>query len=148
MPSVSGSQNAALKVYSEVNGYYYVKVVSTSKYGYIAKKFVEMNEAIDGTIKGSVTANKLALRDGPATTYNYIAGYVKGDTVYIYFKVNGFYYVQTTDGKTGYMSAQYIKASATVPSGTAIPSGTTPKASATAGASATPSTAASAAPTL
>ena len=108
----------------------------------------EMNEAIDGTIKGSVTANKLALRDGPATTYNYIAGYVKGDTVYIYFKVNGFYYVQTTDGKTGYMSAQYIKASATVPSGTAIPSGTTPKASATAGASATPSTAASAAPTL
>jgi uncharacterized protein YraI len=129
------SSGTQLKVYEVDGDYFFVQVVKENKYGYIASKFVDKAgllpgenatptpKAIAGTIPGTVSASKLAIRSVPSTEDNTPIGeVVKGDSVLIYFKTDNFYYIQVTaTGMKGYAAAKYITASTAVPTGTPIP---------------------------
>ena len=129
------SSGTQLKVYEVSGDYFFVQIVKENKYGYIASKFVDKAgllpgenatptpKAIAGTIPGTVSASKLALRSVPSTEDNTPIGeVVKGDSVLIYFKTGDFYYVQVeATGVKCYASAKYITASTAVPTGTPVP---------------------------
>lgn len=129
------SSGTQLKVYEADGDYYFVKVVKENLYGYFAIKFVDKAgllpgesatptpAAIAGTIPGTVSASKLALRTVPTTEDNTPIGeVVKGDSVLIYFKTGDFYYIQVVaTGVKCYAAAIYITASTTVPTGTPVP---------------------------
>lgn len=129
------SSGTQLKVYEVSGDYFFVQVVKENKYGYIASKFVDKAgllpgenatptpKAIAGTIPGTVSASKLALRSVPSTEDNTPIGEVtKGDSVLIYFKTGDFYYIQVeSTGTKCYAAAKYITASTAVPTGTPVP---------------------------
>lgn len=129
------SAGTQLKVYEADGDYYFVKVVKENIYGYFAIKFVDKAgllpgesatptpQAIAGTIPGTVSASKLALRTVPSTEDNTPIGeIVKGDSVLIYFKTGDFYYIQVVaTGVKCYAAAMYITPSTTVPTGTPVP---------------------------
>lgn len=135
--SIIGKYSAGtqLKVYEVSGDYFFVQVVKENEYGYIASKFVDKAgllpgenatptpKAIAGTIPGTVSASKLALRSVPSTEDNSPIGeVVKGDSVLIFFKTGDFYYVQVVStGVKCYAAAKYITASTTVPTGTPVP---------------------------
>ena len=129
------SSGTQLKVYEVSGDYFYVRVVKENLVGYVASKFVDKAgllpgenatptpKAIAGTIPGTVSASKLALRSVPSTTDNTPIGeVVKGDEVLIYFKTGDFYYIQVVStGVKCYAAAKYITASTAVPTGTPVP---------------------------
>jgi hypothetical protein len=129
------SSGTQLKVYEVSGDYYFVRVVKENLVGYIASKFVDKAgllpgenatptpKAIAGTIPGTVSASKLALRSVPSTEDNSPIGeVVKGDSVLIFFKTGDFYYIQVVEtGVKCYAAAKYITASTTVPTGTPVP---------------------------
>jgi uncharacterized protein YraI len=129
------SSGTQLKVYEATGDYFYVRVVKENLVGYIAAKFVDKAgivpgenatptpKAIAGTIPGTVSASKLALRSVPSTEDNTPIGeVVKGDEVLIYFKTGDFYYIQVVStGVKCYAAAKYITASTAVPTGTPVP---------------------------
>lgn len=129
------SSGTQLKVYEVSGDYFYVRVVKENLVGYIASKFVDKAgllpgedatptpKGIAGTIPGTVSASKLALRSVPSTEGNTpVAEAVKGDAVLIFFKTGDFYYIQVvaTNLKC-YAAAKYITASTAVPTGTPVP---------------------------
>ena len=109
-----------LTVYAEDGEFYFLQVVETKKYGYIAKKFVKLlsalgetsngNDQPEGTVRGTITSSNLALREGPGVTNKSRGQYYEGKLVYIFHQEGDYYYVLVagTDVK-GYMSAQFIK---------------------------------------
>jgi len=129
------SSGTQLKVYEVSGDYFYVRIVKENLVGYIASKFVDKAgllpgenatptpKAIAGTIPGTVSASKLALRSVPSTEGNTPIGeVVKGDSVLIFFKTGDFYYIQVVStGVKCYAAAKYITASTAVPTGTPVP---------------------------
>ena len=129
------SSGTQLKVYEASGDYFYVRVVKENLVGYIAAKFVDKAgvvsgenatptpKAIAGTIPGTVSASKLALRSVPSTADNTPIGeVVKGDEVLIFFKTGDFYYIQVVStGVKCYAAVKYITASTAVPTGTPVP---------------------------
>lgn len=129
------SSGTQLKVYEVSGDYFYVRVVKENLVGYVASKFVDKAgllpgenatptpKAIAGTIPGTVSASKLALRSVPSTADNTPIGeVVKGDEVLIFFKTGDFYYIQVVStGVKCYAAAKYITASTAVPTGTPVP---------------------------
>jgi len=129
------SSGTQLKVYEVDGDYYFVRIVKENLVGYIAAKFIDKAgllpgenatptpKAIAGTIPGTVSASKLALRSIPSTEGNTPIGeVVKGDSVLIFFKTGDFYYIQVeATGVKCYAAAKYITASTTVPTGTPVP---------------------------
>jgi len=129
------SSGTQLKVYEADGDFFFVQVVKENKYGYIFSEYVDKAgllpgenatptpKAIAGTIPGTVSASKLALRSVPTTEDNTPIGEaVKGDSVLIYFKTGDFYYIQVADtGVKCYAAAKYITASTAVPTGTPVP---------------------------
>lgn len=121
-----------LTVYTADGDFYFVKVNSAKKYGYVAKKFVklisdfgeadsenkeDLSDQPDDTVLGTVTASKLAIREKASTDSKALGEYTKGKKVYIYYKEGDFYYVKVAGTKIkGYMAAKYIKASGEVKS--------------------------------
>ena len=119
-----------LTLYTTDGDFYFVKVNSAKKYGYVAKKFVKVTKAIgagdtkedlsdqpEDTVLGTITASKLAIREKPSTDAKAIGEYYKDKKVYIYYKEGDFYYVKVAGTKTkGYMEAKFIKASGEVKS--------------------------------
>lgn len=119
-----------LTLYTTDGDFYFVKVNSAKKYGYVAKKFVKVTKAIgagdtkedlsdqpENTVLGTITASKLAIREKPSTDAKAIGEYYKDKKVYIYYKEGDFYYVKVAGTKTkGYMAAKFIKASGEVKS--------------------------------
>ncbi len=128
----SGTQ---LKIYEIDDDYYFVKIVKENVYGYMAIQFVEKDgllpgetatptpEIVAGTVSGTVSASKVALRSVPSTEDNSPIGEIENGTeVLIYFETNDFYYIQVVStGVMCYAIAKYISASDTVPSGTPVP---------------------------
>lgn len=120
-----------LTVYTSDGDFYFVKVNSAKKYGYVAKKFVkltsdfgeadsenkeDLSDQPDDTVLGTITASKLAIREKASTDSKAIGEYYKDKKVYIYYKEGDFYYVKVAGTKVkGYMAAKYIKASGDVP---------------------------------
>ena len=124
-----------LEIYEADGDYYYVQVTDEKVYGYMAIKFIEKDgllsgetasptpKAPDGAVNGTVTASVVALRKMPTTEGNTPIGEVsRGDAVFIYFKVDDFYYLQVV--KTGvkcYAKASFFDADGSVPTGTPVP---------------------------
>jgi len=60
-----------------------------------------------------VTAGKLNLRTGPGTSYKILMSLIKGDRITVLDKETGWYNVKNIDGKTGWVSTDYIVAAGT-----------------------------------
>ncbi len=114
----SYAAGTALKIYTTQDGWYFVQIVSESKYGYVRKDLVKLvgEDQPSDTVKGTVTATTIAFRKSASTDSAAIGQYSKGQIVYIYYKEGDFYYVMVAgSGAKGYMFAEYVKASGTVP---------------------------------
>ncbi len=120
------SAGTRLKIYSSEGDYSFVQVVKEGVYGYMATKFVVLAtpapSAPSGTVLGTVTASKVALRDKPSTgdDSKRIGEIVKGDQVIIYFQTGEFFYIEF-DGQKCYAFAEYIQPEDSVPIGTPVP---------------------------
>ena len=122
------AKNTKLTVYAKKGDWYFVKVNSQNKYGYIRSDMVKLDAALgsgataepktpEGTVKGTLTALVVLRKTPKAEDTNKIKQFEKGTVVYIYYKEGDYYYVQVAgSGEKGYMAAKFIKASDTVPS--------------------------------
>ena len=110
----------------EPDTFYFVMVNETKKYGYISKQFVKLlsplgetstgNDQPEGTVRGTITAPNLILRDGPVLTATKLEQYYEGKLVYIFSQEGEYYYVQVAGTELkGYLYAQFVKPEGTVP---------------------------------
>ena len=60
---------------------------------------------------GTVTASSLNVRSGPSTNYTVVTTVKKNDKVNILQSSNGWYKIETSSGKQGWVSSSYISAS-------------------------------------
>ncbi len=110
------AKNTELTLYVEQEGWWFVKC--GDKYGYIKKDYVAKGSApstpSSTEATGKVLASTIALRKEPDKGSTCIKQYYNGESLKIfYYKKDGsgrkWYYVKTSDGKTGFMFAEYIK---------------------------------------
>ncbi|MED3854479.1 SH3 domain-containing protein [Priestia megaterium] len=71
-------------------------------------------KAYAATVTYKVTASKLNVRSGAGTTYGIIGSVVKGQTLSVVSK-SGSWYKINYNGRTGYVSSDYVQASGTTP---------------------------------
>lgn len=127
-PVVTSGLNTKTKltVYTLDGDFYFVQVKDNNKYGYIRKDFVKLLSAFrevtaaedqpEGTVKGTVTAANLSLRDSPSVTGKEIKKFYEGTLVYIYYQEGDYYYVMVSGTELkGYMAAQFVKPDGNVP---------------------------------
>lgn len=57
----------------------------------------------------TITGNTLRVRTGPGTNYEVVTSLAKGDKVTKLGQDGEWYRIQTSDGKTGYISSQYAQ---------------------------------------
>ncbi|EOU2127288.1 SH3 domain-containing protein [Clostridium perfringens] len=133
-PSTSGrivhklNTNQVVGIYEELNGWYKIDYIDgvKKKYGYVSKDYISIinenpeDEETNGDIeieKPSVSANKkgivkvnsaLNMRSGPGSNYGVIGTLCNNDEVEIIKEVDGWYEIKF-NGKSGYVSSQYIK---------------------------------------
>ena len=109
-------KNTELTLYVEQEGWWFVKC--GDKYGYIKKDYVAKGSApstpASTEASGKVIASTIALRKDADKGSMCIKQYTNGESLTIYyFKKDSsgrkWYYVKTSDGKTGYMFAEYVK---------------------------------------
>ena len=63
-----------------------------------------------GTVKLENSSSRLNVRSGPGTSYSVVASLSNNAKVTVLKKEsNGWYYIRTASGKTGYVSGEYIK---------------------------------------
>ena len=112
-----------LAVYAEENGFYFVKITSDSKLGFISTKYVVKgalpvipeNVPTDA-VGGYVRASKAALRDGPDKANKCLKELYTNAQVYIYYQTGEFYYVEDVEsGLKGFVVASYITPDGPVP---------------------------------
>ncbi|MDY3002249.1 MAG: SH3 domain-containing protein [Romboutsia timonensis] len=60
---------------------------------------------------GTVTASSLNVRSGPSTSYTVVTTVKKNDKVNILQSSNGWYKIETSSGKQGWVSSSYVSAS-------------------------------------
>lgn len=112
------AKGTKLTLYVEQDGWWFVKC--DSKYGYIKKDYVakgSYSEEKTGEVSGTVNVSKIALRKDADNSSQCIKEYEKGESVTIYYKSKDgkWYYVKVkSDGKKGWMYAEYVKASGKV----------------------------------
>lgn len=113
-------------VYAEEGDFYFLLVNETKKYGYISKQFVKLLTTLgetsdgkdqpEGTVKGTITATNLALREGTSVTSKALGQFNEGKLVYIYYQEGDYYYVLVAGTELkGYLFAQFVKPEGTVP---------------------------------
>ncbi len=126
---------AKLKVYAVDGDYYYCQVVDKKLFGYMAVKFIKKTGLLPGedptpspqpaagSINGTVSASKLAIRKVPSTDNNTPIGECsQGDALWIFFKTGEFYYVEVvSSGLKGYAYTSFVSADGSVPQGTPVP---------------------------
>lgn len=110
-----------LTLYVEQDGWWFVQC--DKKYGYIKKDYVAKGTysgtsggEVSGTVNVSAT-NKIALRKEADKGSQCIKEYQRGEAVTIYYKSKDgkWYYVKVnSDGKKGWMYAEYVKANGKV----------------------------------
>jgi uncharacterized protein YgiM (DUF1202 family) len=117
----SGKQ---LTITGEINGWYQVSY--DGKSGYVSGEYVAIKDNTppadpgddpDTSVAnktGIVSANALNVRSGPGTSYSKIDCIFAGKKVTLLSLSNGWYNI-SYDGKTGYVSAEYIDVSDTDP---------------------------------
>lgn len=123
-------------VFALEDGYYLVRVIDDTRYGFMAAEFITkfgllphetsatpVPTAPEGSILGLVNVDEVSLRGVPSTHNNEpISACRRGETVWVWFKTDEFYYVQiAATGQKGYLFAEYIMTQADVPAGTPVP---------------------------
>ena len=109
-------KNTAVTLYVEQEGWWFLKC--GDKYGYIKKDYITKGSAptsaATGDATGKVVASKIALRKSADDKSECIKEYASGEQLTIYWSTKDsggkkWYYVKTSDGKKGYMFAEYVK---------------------------------------
>ncbi len=138
-PSTKHSQigllyrNAKVKVDGKQGSWYKVELSNGTK-GYMHSDYVKVNTSVpeesggskdqskdqsNKTAKGAVTASSLRVRSGPGTNFSTLTTYKKNSKVDVVGKCQGsdglWYKISYSGGKEGWMSAQYLKVSGSVP---------------------------------
>lgn len=110
------AKNTAVTLYVEQEGWWFLKC--DDKYGYIKSDYITKGSAptsaATGEQTGKVVVSKIALRKAADSKSECIKEYESGETVTIIktekdSSGKSWYYVKTSDGKKGYMYAEYIK---------------------------------------
>ncbi|HHU63811.1 MAG TPA: SH3 domain-containing protein [Clostridiales bacterium] len=127
-------RNAKVKVIGKQGSWYKVQL-SNGKEGYMHSDYVKVNTSVpestsrskgessnnesSKTAKGTITASALRVRSGPGTNYSTLTTYKRNTTVNILGKCQGsgglWYKISYPGGKEAWVSAQYVKASGTIP---------------------------------
>ncbi|MGG0454041.1 SH3 domain-containing protein [Priestia megaterium] len=81
-------------------------------------------KAYAATVTYKVTASKLNVRSGAGTTYGIIGSVVKGQTLSVMSKSGGWYKINY-NGRTGYVSSDYVQSSGTTTAPTTPPAEST-----------------------
>ena len=125
------SQGTELTIYGKSNGWYYVS--ANGQTGYVSSDYVKETQSgssssdtsspSSSTQGSGVTTGSVNLRSGPSTGHTILARLAKGTELTIYGSSNGWYSV-AANGKTGYISGDYVKVTSTGSSSTS--SGGTP----------------------
>lgn len=97
------------------NGWYKVDY-GNGKTGYVSTDYVKVNSGSSGSSSssagstGTITraGNGLNVRSGPGSSYEKVASLDNGSKVTILGSENGWYKVDYGNGKTGYVSADYV----------------------------------------
>jgi cell wall-associated NlpC family hydrolase len=69
----------------------------------------QSTQAADMNTTGVVTASKLNVRSGPATSYSIIHALWQGNQVKVIGQVGDFYKIQLSDGSIGYVAKTYLQ---------------------------------------
>lgn len=126
------SKGTELTIYSQSNGWYYVS--ANGQTGYVSGDYVRQTQSgssstdtsspSSSTEGAGVTTGSVNLRSGPSTGYTILARLSKGTELTIYGNSNGWYSVNA-NGKTGYVSGDYVKVTSTGSTGTSAGTSTT-----------------------
>lgn len=110
-------KNTAVTLYVEQDGWWFLKC--GDKYGYIKADYISKGSAptsaaSSGEQTGKVIVSRIALRKSADSKSECIKEYEAGEAVTILKSEKGsdgktWYYVKTSDGKKGYMYAEYVK---------------------------------------
>ena len=108
------SKNTTVELISSSNGWYKVKL-SNGKTGWVSGQYITKTSS-PSTSKpeqstsgyGKVTASTLNVRSGPSTKNSIISKLYKNDTVKLVSSSNGWYKVELSNKKTGWVSGDYI----------------------------------------
>ena len=125
-PSTSGSKVATLSsgtkvdILESLDGWY--RVEADGKTGYVSSEYVSLGQtqspaappaaAQEPNPTGTVSASTLNVRSGPGASHNKVTALSSGTQVEILETLDGWYRI-SANGKTGYVSAQYVTLSQT-----------------------------------
>ena len=120
-----------LEVIGSLNGWYNIKL-SNGKTGWVSGDYLSISGSSTNTEskKGTVTTDTLNVRSGAGTSYSIISKVHKGDTVNIVGSSNGWYKIELSSGKTGWVSSDYVSIGSSSESSNGSSSTTTNKAQA------------------
>ena len=105
------------------NGWY--KIIYNGTTGYMSGDYLKITNTASGSFgTGTVTASSVNFRDGASMSAGVIAGLPNGTQVKV-IGVNGNWYQVEYNGRTGYISSDYLKLSGGSPT-PSTPSGTQP----------------------
>lgn len=120
-----------VKVFAREGDFYFVQLITSGDYGYIAAQFIEVagftpepiaTQIPQGAVGGEVSSKSLMLRSGPGTDYPDLHTYTKDTLLYVYFQTNDWYYVEVCrDHRKGYMKADHVSVRTAPPAGTPVP---------------------------
>ncbi|MDO4492499.1 MAG: SH3 domain-containing protein [Clostridia bacterium] len=120
-----------IKVYAREDDFYFIQVLNSGLYGYVAVQFVDVpgftpapikTQIPQGAVGGEVASGSLKLRSGPGTDYTELHEYARGTLLYVYFNTNDWYYVEICrNGQRGYMKAENVTVRNAPPAGTPVP---------------------------
>ena len=99
-----------VEILSSNNGWYKIGY-SGNKVGWSSSDYILKSEGSVSTKKGTVTASTLNVRSGASTSYSIVGKVTKGTSVTILSTSNGWYKIQYSDNKVGYVSSQYVSTS-------------------------------------
>ena len=120
-----------LEVIGSSNGWYNIRL-SNGKTGWVSGDYLSISGSSTNTEskKGTVTTDTLNVRSGAGTSYSIISKVHKGDTVNIVGSSNGWYKIELSSGKTGWVSSDYVSIGSSSESSNGSSSTTTNKAQA------------------
>ena len=146
------SKGAVVTILGTSGTWYQIKTAN-GKTGYVSKEYISVitpattttttkttttttktTTTAAATKKGTVKATKLNVRSGAGTSYSIVTTLPNGAVVTILGTSGTWYQIKTSDGKTGYVSKEYIVISAATTTTTTTPKPTTTKTTTTAAA--------------
>lgn len=129
-PSTSGtkltslSSGAKVNILESLDGWY--RVEANGKTGYVSSQYISLAQsqapaaappavtpptaAPESNLTGKVSASSLNVRSGPGSSHSKVTALPSGTQVEILETLDGWYRIQA-NGKTGYVSAQYVTVS-------------------------------------